>query len=121
MEYEIKQISLTSVLKVSFLVFLTVISISLMFATLLIARMADLLKNIDTTGGMDLLENINFNFFTIVFGSIFNGLFLTVGILFSISLFIIFYNLYAKYVGGIKLELKNSANNNLINTGTTND
>ena len=121
MQYEIKQISLTSVLKISFLVFLTITSITLMFFTLLLARMADLIQNIEGASGMQLLENIEFNFFTIVFGSIFNGLFLTISILFTISIFIIFYNLFAKSIGGIKLELEQPLNHNLINTGNKNE
>ncbi|HMA62693.1 MAG TPA: DUF3566 domain-containing protein [bacterium] len=108
MEYEIKNISLTSVLKVSFLVALTVSSIVIMFFTLIIARLANFINTtLETAGSMELIKNIDFDFFTIVFGSIFNGLILTGLILFVIALAIIFYNLYARYVGGVKIELKN--------------
>ncbi|MCF7885446.1 MAG: DUF3566 domain-containing protein [Candidatus Marinimicrobia bacterium] len=122
MLYEIKQVSLTSILKVSFLVLLTVLSIGLMFFTLIIARMADFINtSLGEAGGVELLQNIDFNFTTIFFGSIFNGLFLTCVIVFILSLVIIFYNIYAKYIGGIKIEIERPINNNLVKTGNQNE
>lgn len=117
MQYEIKQISLTSVLKISFLVSLTVLSILLMFFTLIIARMANFINStLGTTRELELLKDINFNVSTIVFGSIFNGLFLSILIIFGLALIIIFYNLYAKYIGGIEINLTNNSDN-FIKTG----
>jgi len=54
----------------------------------------------------DVIEAPTFNIFGVFFTSIINGLLLTGVILFIVLLVVIFYNIYAKLVGGIHLDIK---------------
>lgn len=112
MEYEIKNISLTSVLKVSFLVSLTVLSILLFFIFLFVIWFVNIIG--DAVGELPFsyfLEKTDFSLGGVILGAIFNGILLTVVILFILLMSVIFYNLYAKWVGGINLTIENKLDN----------
>lgn len=107
MEFEIKSISPATVLKISFVVILTV---SCIFIFLLSLMAMSLLSSMgDALGSMPLLEGmgpLEFNFGTILFSSIFNGILLALFIVFFLMLTIIFYNIYVSYFGGIVIQMK---------------
>lgn len=112
MEYEIKNISLTSVLKVSFLVSLTVLSILFFFIYLFVIWFVNLIG--DAVGELpfsSFVEKTDFSLSGVILGSIFNGILLTVVILFILLMSVIFYNFYAKWVGGINLTIENKLDN----------
>ncbi len=107
MDYEIKNISLSSVLKISFLVSLTVICILVFFLYLTIVWIISIFgESITNLPLFDIIEAPTFNIFGVFFTSIINGLLLTGVILFIVLLFVIFYNIYAKLVGGIHLDIE---------------
>jgi len=107
MDYEIKNISLSSVLKISFLVSLTVICIIAFFLYLTIIWVISLFgESITDLPLFDVIEAPTFNIFGVFFTSIINGLLLTGVLLFIVLLVAIFYNIYAKLVGGIHLDIK---------------
>lgn len=106
MDYEVKNIGIASVLKISFLVLLTVCSIFSFFFYLVIRWAITVMGNaIDSFPILGSLDVADLNLFTLLFASILNGLFITVILLIFILLVIIFYNLYARHVGGIQLTL----------------
>jgi len=110
MKYEIKEISLTSVLKVSFLVSTSILSISFIFIMLLVGRMVKFFgETMGNTSNLDILTELNLP--AIIFGAIFNGILFSFLLLIVISLSIIFYNFFAKYVGGIQLDLSENFDN----------
>jgi len=106
MDYEVKNIGIASVLKISFLVLLTVCSIfSFLFYLVIrwaITIMGNAMNSFPIFGSLDVAD---LNLITLLFASILNGLFITVILLIFILLVIIFYNLYARHVGGIQLTL----------------
>ena len=103
MEFEIKSISLSSVLKISFLVALTVFTILCFFIYLFVFWFINLLG--DTIQDIPLFnvpESFNFSLAGIIFGSILNGLLLSVIIVGVLLLIIIFYNMFSRWIGGIR-------------------
>lgn len=123
MEYEIKSISLSSVFKISFMVILTVSCIFVFLITLFAMWVFSMLG--DSIVDMPLLQNIDpvsFSLGRIIFASIFNGIFLTVGLMFFVMLIVIFYNIYVSYMGGIVLQIAPSEDHQVIQTkGREND
>jgi len=106
MDYEVKNIGIASVLKISFLVLLTVCSIFSFFFYLLIRWVVAILGNaMDSFPILGSFDVTDLNLITILFASVLNGLFITVILLIFILLAIIFYNLYARHIGGIQLTL----------------
>ena len=111
MDYEIKNISLSSVLKISFLVTLTVICILVFFLYLTIIWIISFFgESITDLPLFDVIEAPTFNIAGVFFASIINGLLLTAVILFIMLLTVIFYNIYAKLVGGIHLNVEEKKN-----------
>lgn len=111
MDYEIKNISLSSVLKISFLVTLTVICILVFFLYLTIIWIISFFgESITDLPLFDVIEAPTFNIAGVFFVSIINGLLLTGVILFIMLLTVIFYNIYAKLIGGIHLNLEEKKN-----------
>ncbi len=121
MEYEIKSISPSSVLKISFVVILTV---SCIFVFLLSLMAMSLVSSMgDALSGMPLLEGmgpLEFNFGTILFSSVFNGILLALFIVFFLILAVIFYNIYVSHFGGIVIQLQ-PENDLTIQNGETSD
>jgi len=108
MNYEIKYINLGSLLKVSFLVGLTVICIALFFMQLFILRIIGFLRNSMHTFAqfeLESFEGLEIGLGGIIFSSIFNGILLTIIVVFFIILATWFYNIYSSHFGGIKIRL----------------
>jgi len=123
MEYEIKSISLSSAFKISFVVILTVSCICVflisLFAIWVFSMLGDSIVDIPL---LQNLEPVGFSLGRIIFASIFNGLFLTLALMFFVMLIIIFYNIYVSYMGGIVLQIAPSEDHQIIQTeGREND
>lgn len=115
MKYEIKEISLTSLLKVSFLVGVTVFTVLFLFFTLLIGRLMKFIgDSIGNTSSLEVFQNLNLP--AMIFGSLFNGILFSILLVFFLAICVILYNFFSKQVGGIELRLnKKSVNMNLEN------
>jgi hypothetical protein len=106
MRYEIKTISLSSVLKMSFLTLLTTGTIFFTFTTLMVLRLAN-----SVTRSMVEMGEISVDTFAemslggILSSSLILGVLLSVMLVFWISIIVIFYNFFAKVLGGIVVEL----------------
>jgi len=106
MKYEIKNISLSSVLKMSFLTLLTTGTIFFTFMTLIILRLvnsigAEMEELSDL--GVDTIAEMSLS--SILMSSFLFGVLISIGIVFWISLIVIFYNFFAKLVGGMVMEI----------------
>ncbi len=109
MDYEIKYINLGPLLKISFLVILTVICISLFFMHLFILRIIDLFReSLHTFSQFDFntLSGMEIGLGGIILSSIFNGVLLTILLVFLLILAGWFYNIYTHQFGGIQIRLK---------------
>lgn len=117
MEYEIKSISLSSVFKISFVVMLTVSCIFVflisLFAIWVFSMLGDSIVDIPLFQNM---EPVSFSLGKIIFASIFNGLFLTLALMFFVMLIVIFYNIYVSYMGGIVLQITPLGDHQIIQT-----
>lgn len=77
----------------------------------------------DALSGIPLLESmgpLEFNFGTILFSSVFNGILLALFIVFFLILAVIFYNIYVSHFGGIVIQLQ-QGNDLTIQSGETSD
>ena len=107
MQYEIKNISLTSVLKMSFLTLMTTGTIFFTFSILMVLRMVN-----SVTASLEEMGEIGVDTFAemslggIFASSIILGVLISLLLVFWISIIVIFYNFFAKYLGGIVMELK---------------
>ena len=105
MKYEIKNISLTSVLKMSFLTLLTTGTIFFTFMTLSILRLVNSIGaefEEMSDFGIDAIAEMSLS--NILLSSFIFGVLISIAIVFWISLIVIFYNFFAKLVGGIVME-----------------
>lgn len=112
MDYEIKNISISSVLKVSSLVILTVaiifVILMYLFILCIISRFGNAIDEIPIFNQIDISQ---INLFIIIAASVINGLVITVFLVLVLLLVIIFYNLYAHFLGGIRVTLSENKNN----------
>ncbi len=107
MQYEIKNISLSSVLKMSFLTLMTTGTIFFTFSTLFILRMVNSVsESLEEVSELGIGTITNMSLGGIFATSFFMGIFISLLLVFWISLIIIFYNFFAKYLGGIVMEFK---------------
>ncbi|PIS27977.1 MAG: hypothetical protein COT43_07720 [Candidatus Marinimicrobia bacterium CG08_land_8_20_14_0_20_45_22] len=117
MDYEVKNIGITSVLKITFLTLFTVLSVfSFLFYLIIrwaITTLGNAVEPFPLLGSLDMTD---LNLMTLLFASILNGLFITIILLIFILLAIIFYNLYARHVGGIQMTL--SGERPILHEGT---
>ncbi len=108
MKYEIKHISLSSVLRMTMLISITVGTILLTFSNLILLRLFSGIGNIyDEMSGFDLPDISGFSFTGIILTSLLSGIILSVLLVLVVSLIIIFYNFFAGYIGGIEIYLEN--------------
>ena len=106
MKYEIKNISLSSVLKMSFLTLLTTGTILFTFMTLTVLRLVNSLsEGFEEMSelGIDAIAEMSLS--SILMSSFLFGVLISIGIVFWISLIVIFYNFFAKLLGGIVMEI----------------
>jgi len=107
MQYEIKNISLSSVLKTSFLTLMTTGTIFFTFTTLMVLRLANsLTESMAEMGEIGVDSFAEMSLGGILMSSFIFGILLSVMLVFWIAVIIIFYNFFAKYLGGIVINLK---------------
>lgn len=113
MKYEIKNISLSSVLKMSFLTLLTTGTIFFTFITLFILRLVNSIgAEMEELGelGIDTVAAMNLS--SILLSSFIFGILISIGLVFWISLVVIFYNFFAKLLGGVVMEIGEKVSKN---------
>ncbi|MFP4548811.1 MAG: DUF3566 domain-containing protein [Fidelibacterota bacterium] len=107
MQYEIKNISLSSVLKTSFLTLMTTGTIFFTFTTLMVLRLLNsVTESMAGMGEVGVESFAEMSLGGILMSSFIFGIMLSVMLVFWIAILIIFYNFFAKYLGGIVLDLK---------------
>ncbi|MBN2280745.1 MAG: DUF3566 domain-containing protein [Candidatus Marinimicrobia bacterium] len=111
MKVEIKNISISSVLKMSFLTLLTTGTIFFTFVTLMILKLVNNLgADWNEISDLGIATMTEMTLGSILMSSFLLGVLISVGLVFWISILVIAYNFFASLLGGIVFEIEDKSN-----------